>query len=214
MKTKIMRIALIIGLNSSCIKAAELDSLDVQVRIPLHVVWEPNEKARKIGFAFWNIFGDVAAPSDKMATLSIMGPRFEYGHKGSWVEFLGGARRTENGYVDPIIDVRFSDKSIEKFSISGEIGYFPRELSRRLYGFLAIDTPLTIGKYKMSYGVESENIISFAGKKDSLGIGPRLVLPMPMRLLPKGLSSSITVAFQHRTDKDFIRLYCGMTYKF
>lgn len=199
---------------SLSLRAFAEEAPDFQVRIPFHVQYpriETNEWG-SLGLAAWALFPDVTAKGNETSTLNVVGPMFTYGGRGSWIEVLGGFRANDNGYMDPIADLRFLDRSFTKVNIFGELGYFPRAELRRMYVLVGADIPIPLGKYEPRLGFESEDIISYAGKKDSLGIGPRVLLPLPLGKFIPGLSSSVALAYQFRNDRDFLRCYLGFTY--
>ena len=125
---------------------------------------------------------------------------------------MGGCKRNEDGYLDPFINLRFLEKRIPHLNIGGDLEYYPGEKRERFYSLITADTPISLGKYSIRVGLESENIFSFSDKKDSLGVGPRIVLPIPQKMLPF-FTSSLTVGYQLRSDKDFLRCYITFTYQ-
>ena len=86
----------------------------------------------------WGIFPDVTLEKNHATTLLVTGLVWQYDERGekgkdkSWVEFLAGARLNQNGYMDPILNLRFMDKRIPKFAISGEIQQSFRKDRRRI----------------------------------------------------------------------------------
>ncbi len=192
------------------------EDLDFQLRIPLHLQYSNiySNNVGSFGIAAWNVFGDVTAHDRETATLSIAGPLWKYDNKGSWLEVMGGWRRSGDGYNEPVADLRFLDRTIRRLNIFGEVAYFPRVERRRFLTTLAIDTPIPLGSYKIRIGFESENIISCIGKPDSFGIGPRLVLPIPFNRISPSLSAALAMTYQYRNDRDFFRCYLGVTYAF
>ncbi|MEK9201111.1 MAG: hypothetical protein AAB909_04020 [Patescibacteria group bacterium] len=208
---------LLVGVTNTQAADKKETTPDFQLRLPVHIQYVGlyTNHVGRFGLAAWNIFSDVTHEDDPTATFSILGPLWQYDKKGSWFEIMGGVRRGEDGYVDPAIDIRLHDRTLSWIHITAELAYFPREERRRLYGYLAVDTPIRLGTYQMSVGFESENIISYSGKEDSFGIGPRLVLPIPwIKKISPSLSSSFTLAYQHRNDRDFVRCYLGCMYVF
>lgn len=210
-----MIVAILTITNTS--RALAEESPDFQLRVPVHLQYFGlhTNTAGNFGLAAWNIFADVTAPRNETATFSAFGPLWQYDTKGSWIEIMAGFRRNEDGYVDPALDIRLSDRTFRRLGLFAELAYFPKEERRRVYAYLAADTPVQLGSYAVRVGFESESILSLAGKHDSLGIGPRLVLPLPFvsRISPH-LSSSISIGYQYRTDQDFVRCYVGCTYVF
>ena len=199
------------------IMSDESKYFDFQLRIPLHLQYGDlyTNRLGKFGFSAWSIFSDVTDDNNRTANFNIAGPFVQYGQKGSWLEVMGGFKRTEDGYYDPAVDVRLLDKSLPRLNIRAELAYFPSESRRRFYAWIAMDTPVPIGKYQVLAGFESEDIVSYSGKNDSLGIGPRLVVPLPfVSKISPSLSSSITITYQFRNDRDFVRCYLGLSYVF
>ena len=189
---------------------------DFQFRIPLHLQIPLSNGTNwysGFGLAGWSVFTDTTAENNHAQNLLLGGISYDYGTRGSWVELMGGSKLNRDGYNDPVADFRFLDKSLARINLSGELAYFPRRERERFYILLAADTPLTLGKYTPRIGIESEDIFSLSGKRDSLGIGPRLVLPIPWKIHPS-VSASLTTAYQFRNDRDFVRCYFGLTYKF
>lgn len=192
-------------------------SVAFQLRIPIHLQYTGlhTNNLGSFGIAAWTIFSDVTEKNNNTASFNVVGPLWQYDKKGSWLEVMSGYKRTEDGFSDPALDVRLFDRTLPKVNIAAEIAYFPREERRRIYTWLAADTPITLGNCQMRVGFESENILSCIRRKDSLGIGPRVVLPLPFvsKISPL-LSSSIVTTYQHRNDRDFVRCYLGITYRF
>lgn len=193
------------------------ENLDLQFRIPFHLQYSGlyTNSLGNFGLAAWNIFSDVTEKHNKGANFFATGPLWQYGEKGSWLEIMGGFKRNENGYNDPAIDIRLFDRTLPRLNLAAEISFFPRQERRRIYGWLAADTPIPFGGYQARVGLESEGVVSLIGKRDSFSIGPRIVLPLPFvsRISPH-LSSSLTTTYQFRNDGDFVRCYLGFTYKF
>ncbi|MSR71660.1 MAG: hypothetical protein EXS50_03295 [Candidatus Taylorbacteria bacterium] len=189
---------------------------DLQFRIPLYVQYIPQQTNTmgSLGVAARVIFSDITVTNNGSAMFLAVGPLWQYGERGSVVEILGGARVNEDGYYDPLVNILVLDRSFTKLNLMADIAYFPREERRRLYGLFIADTPLTLGKYTMRYGLESENIISLTGKKDSFGIGPRIVFPLPLTKISPSLTGAFSVGYQYRNDRDFVRGYLSLTYKF
>lgn len=189
--------------------------VDFQLRIPFHLQYVPESwnknKGTEFGIAGWAILPDVMAKNNNTASFLVFGPLIKYG-EGNWVEIMGGSRINDDGYIDPLINLRFLEKRIPRLNVFGDVEYFPGEKRQRLYSLFSADTPLNLGKYVVRVGVESEDIFSFSGKKDSLGIGPRIVLPLPKKMSPF-LTSSLTIAYQCRSDRDFLRCYLTFTYQ-
>lgn len=188
--------------------------IDFQLRIPFHLQYAPESWANEkmtFGIAGWAVLPDVMANGNNTASLFAGGPLLKYGN-GSWAEIMGGCKRNEDGYSDAFINLRFLEKIIPSLNIGGDLEYYPGQARRRFYCLLTADTPVALGKYSMRVGIESENIFSFSSKKDSFGIGPRVVLPIPQKLLPN-FTTSLTVGYEHRTDRDFLRCYLAFTYQ-
>ncbi len=219
MKYLISAIATILVVVHQSAAADKAENPDIQARFPLHIQYLglKTNSLGDFGIGIWNIFLDTTAKNNETRSFNLIGPLWQYDKKGSWFEILGGCIRNEDGYNDPIVDLRILDRTLPRINLTSEVGYFPRKERERFYTFLAADTPVQLGEYQVRVGFETENILSFAGKEDSLGIGPRLVLPIAPKLLKRvspGLSSSCTIAYQCRNDVDFLRLYVGVTYKF
>jgi len=210
MEEKFMRIsALVLLVLGWLIPALGQGGADFQVRIPLHLQAAKGNK--KIGFAGWFVLPDTTAHGNRFASLVVAGALYRYDKRGSWIEFMGGARFNENGYKDPLVNIRFLDSTLKRFNFFGDIGCFPRESRKRFYWFLSADTPVQVRKFKFRVGVESENI-HFPGRRDSLGLGPRTVVPLPLKL-PQSLKLSVVTAYQFRSDRDFLRLYATLLYR-
>lgn len=209
-------ITLLVGLIKT--HAGELANtpFDFQFRIPIHIQYVDiyNSELGNFGLAGWTIFSDITALKNETASLHVFGPLWQYDKNGSWLEVMGGFKRNDDGYNEPVFDIRLLDRNIPRVNLMAEIAYFPREERRRLYTWMAADTPISLGKYQIRLGIESENIFSCVGKKDSLGIGPRVVMPLPIEKISPSLSSSFTVTYQSRNDQDFLRCYLGLTYRF
>lgn len=182
---------------------------DLQLRMPFHLQLMPEE--RRVGLGAWAVLPNVLAKGNQSALLTALGPLIEYDRKGSWIEFMGGSRLNDNGYVDPMLNVRLLDKNIPRVSLGADLEYFPREEQSRFYSLLSADTPVQIGPLSLRFGIESENIFSFSGKKDSLGVGPRIQYLLPLRSAK--FSAAVTASYEFRTDRDFARIYFGLTYR-
>lgn len=191
-------------------------SVDFQFRIPLHLQYIPEQTNAfgKFGIGAWVGFPDITATENESSHLLLAGPLWQYDNKGSWVEFLGGVRNNKDGFRDPLANIRWRDRSLGPLQITADLAYFPQMERRRLYSLVTADVPLPIYKYQMRCGVEAETIISFTGKADSYGAGPRLVFPIPLQRWSSHLTSSFAVAYQMRNDRDFVRCYLSLTYLF
>jgi hypothetical protein len=211
--SRIFVILLLLTLDARVI-GAEDGGTDFQIRIPFHIQY-PSIKTTTMGsfgLGAWTILPDVTATNNQAALFAVIGPLWQYDKKGSWVEIMGGSRRNEHGYKDQVIDLRLLDRTLTKINVITELAYFPRKERKRFYIYVAVDTPISLGKYKMRLGIESENVFSLSGKKDSLGIGPRLVLPIPLGNVSSSISSSFTATYERRNDRDFVRCYLGTTW--
>ena len=196
--------------------AAETQSEpDVQLRIPIHYqipFSTTNDVWSRFSLAAWTVLSNITAKDNNAQSLLVGGLSYDYGAKGSWIELLGGAKLTQDGYRDPLVNVRFLDKSFTRLSLSGDLEYFPRLERGRFYALLAADTPIRLWEYTFRLGVESENIFSFSGKDDSLGIGPRVVFPLPIKIHPS-ITATFTVGYEFRNDRDFVRGYFAINYR-
>jgi len=178
---------------------------DFQVRIPVHIqvlLRAPTEAKDRFGLAMWGILPDVTAEKNQMATVAVVGFLWQHDKK-NWVEFLAGARLNQNGYKDPILNIRALNNLIPGVTVSAEIQQSFRVARRRTLYWLAADMPTGLGKLRA--GVETENI-HFFGKNNSIGLGPRVALPLPWKL-PSGVKMSAAATYQFRNDKDFVRVY-------
>ncbi|MEK7071360.1 MAG: hypothetical protein AAB943_00285 [Patescibacteria group bacterium] len=176
----------------------------VQVRLPFHIQILPNAKAEtnnRFGLALWGILPDVNAPKSPFTTLLVGGLVWRQGR--SWVEFMGGIRLNQNGYRDPILNIRALYNQIPNISVSAEVQQSFRVAKRRTVYSVAVDAPT--GLWKLRAGVESENI-HFFGKSNSLGLGPRVALPLPGKL-PSHVKMLFAATYQIRNDNNFVRAY-------
>ena len=180
---------------------------DFQVRIPIHAQIFGGEETKtrakdRFGFALWVVLPDVTAEKSHITTLLVGGLVLQH-EKKNWVEFLAGARLNQNGYRDPILNIRVLNNQISNITVSAEIQQSFRLAKRRTVYWVAVDMPT--GLSKLRAGVESENI-HFAGKNNSIGLGPRVALPLPWKLLG-GAKMSMATTYQFRNDKNFVRIY-------
>lgn len=199
-----MRTLLVVALSLSF--ASPLfaqDRPDFQMRIPQH--FQIAEREASTGLAAWAILPDATAPANRWATLVLAGLLRQSKTKGrpNWLELMGGTRVNQNGFVDPMFNLRLLNNHIPHLTISGEIQQTFRAERRRFLWWLATDTPIGIGLLRA--GVETENI-TFFGKRTSLGVGPRLSLPLPLRL-PQSMKILVATTYQVRNDQNFLRLY-------
>ncbi|MES2471041.1 MAG: hypothetical protein V4526_02305 [Patescibacteria group bacterium] len=219
MKTPyILWVVVILILPGYCFAASKPDqSLDVQARFPINIQYLNQNTNRFInaGATVRLIFPDVTAKDNETARLYLAGPLISYGKQGSTVELLGGERHNEDGFQDPIVNLRLLDRSLPRLYIGADLMLFPREERRRLYSLFTLETPLLIGSYQMRYGLESDNTFSFAGKEDSIGFGPRVVFPLPLQKISQHLTAALAVGYQVRSgsDPDFLRCYFTLTYR-
>lgn len=182
---------------------------DFQIRMPLHLQYVPEGK--KIGLAAWVILPNAMSRNNHTQTLLLAGPLIEYG-KENWVELMGGVMKNDDGFIDPLVDLRFLNKLGSRWTVSGELAYFPSAEKQRFYSFTVVETPVRVGKYGIRVGLESENIIYFNGKKVSIGIGPRIIFPIPEKWI-KPFKASIVVGYEFRNDRDFLRFYIPLSYR-
>ena len=193
---------------------------DPQVRIPVHIQVLPKadpETKNRFGLAFWGILPDVTAENilpdgtvkdNGLATLLVGG--FVWQHdKKNWLELLVGQKRDQNGYKDPIVNMRFMNNQVPHVTIAGEIQQSFRNERKRFFWWVAADTPVHM--WKLRAGVETENIHSF-GKTDVHSIGPRMVMPLPLSASAKALKVGLVTTYQFRKGngpryRDFVRVY-------
>lgn len=211
MKPSVALLALSFGTLSPLWAHSEDMPLDFQLRIPFHLQYLNIHTNRlgSFGLAAWTILSDVTAKNNETSTLSLIGPLWNYDQKGGWLEIMGGSKRNDDGYIDPVFDLRLLDRSLPRVNCAVELAYFPRQERERVYAWFAIDTPIRIRDYVPRLGIESENIFSLSGR-DSLGIGPRLTLPLPVNRISGKLSSALSMTWQYRNDQDFMRCYLGL----
>lgn len=181
------------------------EKTDLQIRIPTHFQILPStslETENHLGLALWGILPNVTAPNNNLTTLVVGGLLWQY-NKKDWVEVMAGSRMNQNGYVDPIFNLRLVNSRVPGLSIFGEIQQsFRKERKRTLY-WLAVTTPSHIGNIRV--GVETENV-HFFGKGNSLSFGPEIVVPLPIKL-PRGMKTSLTTTYQFRNGRNFVRVY-------
>ncbi len=182
---------------------------DYQLRIPAHfqLVTHGNEGTKgQFGLAGWAILPNVMAPNNHTAVLVVGGVLWRQSSGRSWIEFMGGNRLNQNGYVDPLVNIRFAHNHYQSFNLYGEMGHFFRVKERRSYVMIAVDAPLlAVGKSGLRVGVESENTY-FPAKPTSWGIGPRVVIKFSPKV-------SLATAYQcFRTDRAFVRTYITATF--
>jgi hypothetical protein len=92
---------------------------DFQLRIPVHI--------QRGNWAGWIILPNVTAPDNNAAVLAVAGRLFRYGEngRGGWTEVMGGTRLNQDGYVDPLINLRLSEGRVPRVSIFADIQFFP-----------------------------------------------------------------------------------------
>ena len=184
---------------------------DLQLRFPTHIqsLSENGCELNIWGIGTWAVLPNVLAQGNNMATLLVSGLLWQP-DKANWFELMGGGRVNQDGYIDPILNIRFLVSVIPKVALLGEIQQSFRGERRRFLWWLAADT--TTPLWKVRAGVEMENI-NFWGKKDSYGLGPRVTIPIPIKL-PSGGKLAVAVTYQLRNDRDFVRMYTVTTFKF
>ena len=193
---------------------------DFQLRLPIHVQVLPKadpEAKNRFGLAFWGILLDVTAENilpdgtvedNGLATLLVGGFAWQHDKK-NWLELLVGQKRDQNGYKDPIVNMRFMNNQVPYVTIAGEIQQSFRNERKRFFWWVAADTPVHM--WKLRAGVETENIHSF-GKTDVHSIGPRMVMPLPLSASAKALKVGLVTTYQFRKGngpryRDFVRVY-------
>ena len=125
-----------------------------QVRIPVHIqvlLRAPTEAKDRFGLAMWGILPDVTAEKNQMATVAVVGFLWQHDKK-NWVEFLAGARLNQNGYKDPILNIRALNNLIPGVTVSAEIQQSFRVARRRTLYWLAADMPTGLGKLRAGRG--------------------------------------------------------------
>lgn len=177
---------------------------DFQFRIPTHIqiLNSEVEAKHRFGVATWGIFPDVTAEKSHSTTLVVGGLLWQH-NKKNWVEFMAGSRFNQSGYVDPILNLRLVNNEVPGLSLFGEIQQSLREERRRTLYWLSVTTPIHLGNILV--GVETENV-DFWRKPNSLGLGPEVIVPVPMKL-PLGAKLSLVSTYQFRSDRDFMRVY-------
>lgn len=190
----------------AAIPAQTTHNTDYQFRMPFHVQHVGKEK--NIGLAEWLVFPNMTAPHNTLRFLAVGG--VVYKQPRHWVEFMGGAIVPQNGKIDPLFNVRISDKSIRRIHVFTDLELLPR--SRRFYSLTSVDVPLRFGNFRIKFrkrdvrgGGESENILFWNGWPPSWGVGPRIVLPVTKHV-------SLATAYQFRTDRNFLRNYLVWTF--
>ncbi len=188
----------------------QTSDVDFQLRIPTHIQVQgnPDSKDNRIGLAAWTVLPDVTAEKNHIAVLLVSGLLWQ--HKQNWLELMGGTRVNQNGYVDPLINVRFLNSGVSHVNISGDVMMFFREERRRFLWWLAIDTPIKV--WKLRAGMETENT-HFWNKSDLWGAGPRVVAPIPIEL-PPSIKISVVTAYHFHNTRNFVRVYAVTNLKF
>ncbi len=194
-KRTILVISLVVLLRPSVALGQDEGGTDYQFRLLLHK--HAIGDGSKFGLAGWWVVPDMTAEDNTFRSLVVGG--LLYKQETRWVEFMGGGLVHQDGFVDPLINVRISERSFERVTIFADLEYFFRR--ERFYWWLGADTPIEIGKFKARIGIESENI-SFQNKPDSLGIGPRLIFPLPFYK-----KATLITAYEFRNDRNFLRHY-------
>ncbi len=176
---------------------------DFQLRFPTHIqiLDDDTKKDARLGVALWGILPDVTAEKSRATTLLVGGLLWQ--HKNNWIELLAGSRMNQNGYIDPILNLRLVNNKIPGLSLFGEIQQSVRQERRRTLYWLSVTTPVHI--WNIRAGVETENI-HFFGKANSIGIGPEVIVPLPMKL-PARAKVSVITTYQIRNDHDLMRIY-------
>lgn len=170
---------------------------DMQIRIPTHI--QPQSDG--LGMAGWAVLPNVLAENNQGATLLVAGMVWK--NKLDWLEIMGGVHRSQTGYTDPLINIRFQESPLKQLAVSGEIQQTFKSAKRRTLWWLVLDTPTPF--FKARVGVEIENINFWSGKY-SYGLGPRVSLPIPL-YLPHGTKLSVAYTYQFKTGNDFGRVY-------
>lgn len=170
--------------------------VDYQLRLLLH---GQASMVRGNGLAGWWVLPDVTVDNNNWRSLVVGG--WLNRQQQRWIEMMGGAMIDQNGRVEPLLNLRWNERSLPRLSLTADLELFPT--ADRFYWWIGGDTPLPniIPGVRLRAGLESENI-AFANRGDSLGVGPRLVVAIP-RLAPV----SVVTAYQRRNDRDFVRSY-------
>jgi hypothetical protein len=172
-----------------------VSDFDYQFRLLLHS--QAPLAGDRFGLAGWWVLPDATVQNNHWRSLFVAGwldrqPR-------RWIELMGGALVHEGGRVEPVVNFRMNERGWPRAALIADLQYFPR--ADRFYWWLGMDTPFSLRALRLRFGVESENV-TFANRKDSFGIGPRLVVAVPAVR-----SASIVTAYQFRNDRDFLRTY-------
>lgn len=211
-----MKAILTLAIFLTCLLPAKAgnEDADFQIRAFSHLQYLPGLRLNddlQLGLAGWWIIRDITDENYSLANTAVAGPML-IDKDGNWVELMFGRFKGKTK-SDFVIDVRTYEQICPQLSVTGEIAYFPSEETERLYFFLVAETPVKVGGYTMRVGFESENIVSLCGKKDLFGIGPRVSFPLPVKGVP-GLNATLSIGYEFRNDRDFLRCYVGFNYRF
>lgn len=194
-------ICFVLALCVSTVAFAQENELDLQFRVPTHI--QVKEEGG-LGLASWAVFPDITTERNGKAMLLVSGILWQVDQKFV-AEMMAGGKVNQDGYVDPLINIRLFDAHMSKLGVSVEIQQTFRNDRLRFLWWVATDTPVALGKFKMKVGAETENI-HFLGKKDTWGIGPRVIVPLPLHL-PKFLRPVVMVTYQIHSDRNYVRVY-------
>lgn len=177
---------------------------DFQLRIPTHI----QPQADGSGVVVWGIFPNTMAKDNGLATLLVSG--IVWKDKAEWLEVMLGTHRSEAGFLDPVLNIRFQENPTARLGISGEIQQSFRPAKRRTLWWFVFDTPTPLIKARV--GVEIENI-NFWNGSASYGLGPRVAIPIPIKL-PLGGMITVAGTHQFKTGRDFTRMYIITNFKY
>ena len=152
------------------------------------------------GWAGWVVASDVVNPVGQRGLL-VAGLGYKW--KGGWIEVMPGAFVTEHQRPDTVLDVRSSLNFAKGLNLSVEgLRAFGTRRTLLITTFTAL-VPGTAGRLRV--GGEADLI--FKRGRDSLGVGPRVVV----KLNPH-LSWAVGHQFRYGGEPDFVRSYGLVTF--
>lgn len=177
-------------------------SADYQFRLLFHK--QLIEDNNRFGWAGWWVFPNMTAKNNTFRSLVIGGPMFQW-NKG-WIEPMAGAAvHQNNGYFDPLINVRASFNPFTKLIFFADLEPYLR--NRRFYWFLSATTPVKIRGLNTYLGIETENITN-RKQKSSFGVGPRIGFQLPFFR-----KATLFTAYEFRNDGNWLRHYLVFNFK-
>lgn len=179
------------------IAIAEDKSTDYQFRLLLHGQYVVHNG---IGIAGWSIDPNIL---NTKTPVGVVLAGILWKQKMRWAELMAGT--FINGEIpnDPLLDIRVSDTSNTMVHFFGEMRY-SLKTDTLLIGPNIVFPIYTIWDKAVSIGAESDIFITKG--KVQYGVGPRLVIPLPIQ------GWSLATACQVSSNQDIFKSYLSYTF--